>query len=269
VVLDELVDGAVEGEVSGDHLEEHDAEGVEVAGRAARLAAGELGGEVLGGAEDLAGHGEAHLAAHVHDAEVEHLHAQGAGGVAHEEDVLGLHVAVHDAERVRAAEGVADGDGDLDGLAHAHGARLHALREALALEEFHDEEDAVALLGDVPDVDDVGVAEEVGGLRLAHEALAHDGVAGELGGEQLERDVVAQDDVARAVDRAHAPGADAAEDLVPRREGAADHGVGRGLEGDAVGGAGGDEVVVARVAARAVLHPAAHWRPYRAPVSSV
>ena len=95
------------------------------------------------------------------DAEVEQLDELGAVGGRHDDHVVGLEIAVDDADRVRGAEAVAD--------LHEHGERARQidagarpLAEALPAQELHDDERrAVVELDEVGDVDDVAVADAV------------------------------------------------------------------------------------------------------------
>ena len=67
---------------------------------------------------------------------------------------------------------------------------------------------------EVEDREDVRVRERGDGLGLALEARERVGVRGQLRGKDLDRDVAVELRVARAVDLAHAPGAERREDLV-------------------------------------------------------
>ena len=133
-----------------------------------------------------------------------------------EVDVLGLEVAVDDADRVRLHEPL----GDLADDAHR---RLrvdepharHAVVERLALEELHrDERPAVLEAPRVVHLDDVGALHARGGARLAEEALDDDGGVRELGGEHLDGDALADVDVLRLVDGGHPPAPELARDPV-------------------------------------------------------
>ena len=62
--------------------------------------------------------------------------------------------------------------------------------------------------------DDVRMIERRGRLRLLHEAAATALVGDAIGGQHLDGDVAAEPWIAGAIDLAHAPGANKAEDLV-------------------------------------------------------
>ena len=82
-----------------------DAERVDVAARVDAVAGHLLGAQVVHGAEHLAGRRERRRLGQARDAEVGD---QRAPGGAVDENVLGLHVAVDDAARVRVAERLGD-----------------------------------------------------------------------------------------------------------------------------------------------------------------
>ena len=139
-----------------------------------RHAAGLLGRHVRGRADHRAGRGlEADVLVvaveQLGDAEVEQLDELGAVGGRDDDHVVGLEVAVDDADGVRGLEAVAD--------LHEHGERARQvdagarpLAEALAAQELHDDERrAVVELDEVGDVDDVAVADAVDGARLLEE----------------------------------------------------------------------------------------------------
>ena len=106
--------GRVERQLAAQHLEEDDAERVDVA-RAARVVAEDaLGRHVLRRSEELALSGEPRVLAALGDAEVEQLHEVGAVVAAAEEDVLRLEVAVDDLEVVRARDAAGDLDHHVD-----------------------------------------------------------------------------------------------------------------------------------------------------------
>ena len=106
----------------------------------------------------------------VRDAEVGH---QRAARARLEQDVVRLHVAVHDAAPVRVRERprhLAQHARRVGGRKRT--ARAQSLAERLALDVAHDEEDEAARLADAMDRDDVRVREAGGRARLAHEPLA-------------------------------------------------------------------------------------------------
>ena len=82
------------------------------------------------------------------------------------------------------------------------------LREALAVDERHDEVHHPLALVDRVDRHDVRMRQLRRRLRLAQEALAHVGVERELRRQQLDRDASVQAHVRRAVDDGHPASAD-------------------------------------------------------------
>jgi hypothetical protein len=91
---------------------------------------------------------------------------------------------------------------------------LEARAQGVTLEQLGDDEPVVRLAAVVVDAEDVRVRERGERLGLALEAREHRGIASERGGEDLERDVAIELEVARAVDLAHAAGADGRDDFV-------------------------------------------------------
>ncbi len=141
------------------------------------------------------------------------------GPAAGEHDVAGLEVAVHDARAMGAIERV----GDLRAQAQRLGRRERAAREArverVALDQLEDEVIDVALLADVVERADVRVVEARDRLRLALEAGADLGLVRKVRRQDLHGDVAAEAGVLRAVDLAHAAGAQRREDFVGTESG--------------------------------------------------
>jgi hypothetical protein len=125
-------------------------------------------------------------------------------GTAVEQDVGWLHVAMHEAARVRRVERARHLRDDADGLREAQRAGLEPLAQVPTLHVAHgDEQQAICLAGLV-DRHDVGVVDRRRQLRLAQEALAERLIVGEAGGEQLQRNGPPQPAILREVDHAHA-----------------------------------------------------------------
>src|SRR5690606_19102346 len=132
------------------------------------------------------------------------------------EDVLGLHVAVDHAGRVRMRERA--GQLDADG-----GANLRRRARMLG-EEFskarppHELDDEVALrlvlVGDVVDLDDVRVAQLRDRLRFGHEARHDLAVLAKVTVDHLDGDLAQKTRIPRPVHRRHAAVADLLEQLV-------------------------------------------------------
>ena len=150
------------------------------------------------------------------DADVEDLHHPRAVRPAGEEHVGRLDVAVDDAERVRLGDARARLAEVVDGVGHREDpARLHELRQVLALEHLHDDvRRAGGEIGDVEHPHHVVALDAVGALGLEHEAV--DGLVVGGGGrpEELDGDRVVEEEVAGGHDDAHAAGSEAALDEV-------------------------------------------------------
>ena len=86
--------------------------------------------------------------------------------------------------------------------------------QRVALQQLLDDIRRAVVLADVVDRGDVGVIQDAGGPRLLLEAAQASGVLRERRRQHLDRDLAAEPRILRAVDLAHAPGADRVEDLV-------------------------------------------------------
>jgi hypothetical protein len=210
-------------------LVEGDAEAELVAAGADALALAEvlLGGHVRGRADVGVGLGERDaVAGRVggrHDlldgavvdrsceAEVEDADA----AVVADQHVVGLEVAVDDADGVGGGEALTGLQEHGEDLAPLAGAEPGPLAEAEAGDQFHGEEHGVAELVDLVDVDDVGVGEAGHRLGLAeHAVLALAVVAGAMAAaHDLDGDAAGELGVLGLVDDAHAALAELAEDL--------------------------------------------------------
>ena len=177
---------ALNGNLSGQHLEEHDAQRVDVRLTGHRPAEGLLGGDVVGRPEHPPVCRQALLGQRAGDPEV----GDQGPAVAVDEDVLRLHVAMDDvrvvgrAERTRELDRVSDGLRDLEPSEPAD-----ALFERLALDVLEDDVRRPVVLAGVDHRDDVRVAEPGDGPRLAPEALERVGVRGDLAVQRLDRDL--------------------------------------------------------------------------------
>ena len=102
----------VERQHAGDHLVDDDGERVDVRATVDAEPAHVLGRDVAGRPEELLVHRERRLAGDLRDAEVGELHVLRLGVVRrralHEQDVLGLEIAMDDAHLVRASERARD-----------------------------------------------------------------------------------------------------------------------------------------------------------------
>ena len=121
---------------------------------------------------------------------------QRIGVALHEEDVVGLEIAMDDPGGVRACEALEDLRDDVQRLGERHAARpAEALAEVLAAEQLHDEIRASVLGAGVEDRDDVRALDRAHRPRLAGEARDDSLVGGELRVDELDRDALAEADV--------------------------------------------------------------------------
>jgi hypothetical protein len=212
-----------EGHLAGQHLVEHDPDGVEIRRRGHRRAAGLLGREVLRSPHDRPG--LRHLrGARPGDPEVGDLEP-----LATDEDVVRLDVAVDDPVTVREAERVENLERVRDRLRDGErAAGEDELLEAAALDHLHGDVVRALCFAAVVDRDDVRVRERCGRLRLAPEALDEELVVRVAVVEDLDRDAAAELLVLGQIDIRHAPGAQLAQDAVAPVEERVDQRVGYG-----------------------------------------
>ena len=218
----------VEGQHTAHHLVDDDRERVDVGAPVDPDSAHVLGRDVAGGAKKLLIQGERRLTGQLGDTEVGQLHVLrlGVGFVLlHEEDVLGLEIAVDDAHLVRTRQRARHLHADARGAWPREAAALDVGKQRVTLDELHHEiRDAVGL-ADVGDLHDILVVDAIDGARLAEEALAVLGDQRELGPEDLDGAEARDQLVAREVDDGHAAGAEAPDEAVSRRDGAAEEAV--------------------------------------------
>ena len=196
---------------TGEALDEHQAQRVDVDGAVDRLAADLLGAQVRGGADDHAGGGDGRGVVDGGDPEVREVGA--ALGV--EQHVAGLDVAVHHPAAVHVGERVGERGAQRDDVDDRQRPRTDPLRQRVALDELHDEVGAAVLVADVVDRHEPGVREPGEGEDLAPVAglLALLDVADLLRGVGgIARGRVLRDDRAGGVE--HLDGHVAAEELV-------------------------------------------------------
>ena len=138
-------------------------------------------------------------------------------------DVRRFQIPVDDALLVRRFDRLGDLPRDRQRLVDRHPVAPEALRQILALDEFHHERgDAVAVLQPV-DRADVRMIERGEHRGLALETRATVGVVGERTRQEFDRDLAIQRRVPRAVHLAHAALADRRNDLVDAETGAGDN----------------------------------------------
>ena len=190
---------------SAEHFVEQDAERVEIGALIEALAEQLFGGHVVDRAGRVMRLGDGQRAGRIEpremfrEAEVEDLHDAVVG----HEDVGRLDVAVHDEARVRALQAFGHLHGDVeDARRLALSAREPPLHR-LALEQLHDDERAAAVVADVEDAADGGVAERRGRARLALEAQDGDEVVADLRRQHLDRHGPLFGEVVGLIDHAH------------------------------------------------------------------
>jgi hypothetical protein len=105
---------------------------------------------------------------------------------------------------VRLVERLADLRGDVNRLIHVERAELQLVRQQLAFDVLHGDEQRAVALADVVDGRDVRRAQHRGGARLSEKPLAPLRVVLERGRQQLERHTTTEPRVFDEVDLAHA-----------------------------------------------------------------
>ena len=196
-----------EGRHAGDHLVEDAARRVQVRAGIHGLAAGLLRAQVLGGAENGGGGGEAGcgIADGAGDAEVHHLHRTVAG----DHDVRRLDVAVDDALLVGKIQGSAHICHHAEGPVDLHRAvHFDDVTQGVTLDDFHDDVRQRTLgrgfFALVVDRDDRRMIEGRRVLGFASEPLVEGLVPGKLGPHDLDGHVTTEDRVTAPVDFRHA-----------------------------------------------------------------
>ena len=198
------------------------AEGPDVGLGVGVAAAGQLGGEVAGGAGEEPGLGQLVVAVAAGDAEVTDLGAAAAV----QEHVAGLDVAVHDAALVGPGQRTGDPGPDV-----GHPQRGQAplvgedLGEGRPVDVLHDQPRAAVVVDDVVHRHDVGVVERGGRARLAHGARGLHLRLTRQAADLLDGDLAAEDLVPAQPDHAHATAPDGAQHEVAARDPLRFHGV--------------------------------------------
>ncbi len=129
-------------------------------------------------------------------------------------DVGRLEVAVDDPVPVSVLEGLADLQGNADGVLERHGLVLHPVLQGLALDILHGDEDLALVFSRFIDFADEGMVEGCGGLGLPDDALAHPRVVLELGRQEFQGDVAVKGRVLGKINLAHPAFAEEPDDLV-------------------------------------------------------
>ena len=133
----------------------------------------------------------------------------------HQEQILGLEIAMNDLDRVRRRHRARRLDRDVDGLADAHPLAREPPRQRLAVQELHhDVRDFVLDHPDVDHLDDVRVMDGGGRARLIDEPQHQAGTLEVLALQHLHCDAAPQYRMLRQVHDAHRPVADQLAELV-------------------------------------------------------
>jgi hypothetical protein len=136
------------------------------------------------------------------------------------EHVLWLHVAMDDPLLVGGRQAARDLHRDMARLSDGECTGGERRSQRLALEQFRDGEELPVVDARVEDGKDVGMGKRRDGLRLSLKPGAAVRVAGERGRQHLDGDVSIEACVPRAVDFAHASGADRRDHFIRPEAGA-------------------------------------------------
>lgn len=201
----------LERRVTGEHLEEHDADGVDVSACVRLTARDDLGGEVGDRAEQGAGARGRRLGHRPGKAEVADLdRALGC-----DQHVLGLDVTVHQPHPVGGGERIEHPLGDGQGLTEAEGTIARDLgAQRPAAHVLHRQVAEVAVGALVQHGDDPRVGQSGSGASLAPEARDDVGSLGEVGVHDLEGDVPLEPSIVRQIDGRHPAARNPAHDVV-------------------------------------------------------
>ena len=216
----------------GERVERGDAERIEIRSRV------DVAAERLFGAHELRRAGDA-VARVTRDRGDPEIGDQRTTGGRFEQDVVRLHVAMHDALRVRVGQRPRDLADQPYAIAGRHRATLpNALGERFPFDERHHVEDEAVDLVDGMNRDYVRVRQLGGEPRFAQEAVAQS--LRLVGREELDRDEAVEVDLAREIDDSHPAATQLANDRIATRQGE--------LEGvkERVGGVRGPQVVTPR-----------------------
>ncbi len=206
---------------AGERLKDDERQRKDVGRRLGAVAARLLGRHVGHRADHIAGGGQSLGVGQRSDAEVGQLRPRaGLTRVGRAEDVGWLHIAVHDAVRVRVREGEADRAGEAGDVAFTQRAGAQHGAQVGAVDELADEDPAVVGRLGVDQLDDRRMLEAGGGKRFALSPLI--GAA-----DPLDRDVAPAAQITGAGDDAHAATADHAQRLIPPEQRPAGRGPGQ------------------------------------------
>ena len=143
-------------------------------------------------------------------AEVQDLH----GPVEGQEDVVRLHIAVHDAARVRGRQPLGDGGPDLEGSPERERSANERHAQRFALEELRDGVRNAPLVADVVDRQDIRMRKSGDRPGLALEPGERLGILFESLRQNLDSDIAAEPGILRPVHLPHSSRAQGRQDLV-------------------------------------------------------
>ena len=216
-VVDQPLGEAHDPRLTGQHLEQHAPEAVDVGPRVELAAADRLlGAHVAGGPHRLTGLRERQCAGGADRARDPEVGDDGV--VARQQNVLGLDVAVNDPLCVREPERVRHVARDVECVRERELALTQqAMPQRLPFYVRHDVVEQSGRLPGRKDRDDVGMAELGGQVHFADEPLAQQAGA-DLRVEHLDRHAATRVLLHRQVDAGHAAGADLALHVEARGE---------------------------------------------------
>ena len=195
---------ALERLLTGQHLEHHDADRVDVAAGVGDAAGDEFGGEVRDRAEQRRARCRIRRC-RPRQPEVTDLDAT----VVRQQHVLRFEITMDDAGLVRGSQAGEHRLGDVDGLlAGQRAILLHQIAEGDAGEVLHHQVCAVGILSLVEDVDDVRMRKSRGRAGFLDEALLELAVVGKVSVHDLHGDAALEPQVGGKVDRRHAAAGD-------------------------------------------------------------
>lgn len=176
---------------AGQQLVQHGGQRVDVDGGPRLQALDDLGGQVVGGADDPGRPGPARGVDQLGDAEVGELGARRTAGAGRlrevEQDVLGLDVAVHDPRGVRGGQAVRDvGDHRDGGQRREHALALQPGAQVGAVHQLHHQGEVVAVHHHVAHTDHPGVIQAGQRGALLDEAADQHLIGGEVLAQQLD-----------------------------------------------------------------------------------
>ena len=129
-------------------------------------------------------------------------------------DIRGFQIAVNDPLLVRRFEGVGDLPDDGQRLVEGNRAFRNALRQILALDEFHNEGVDVTRTFEAVNDRDVGMVQRGQGPASRWKRARRSTSCAKVSGQDLDRDVAVQFRIARAKYLPHPPFADLGRDFV-------------------------------------------------------